>query len=487
MGDLHRDPLFPDLDLPLPPLPQLHPRFFFNNSTQSAMNNNTPTQPSAPALTTAQAPMTNSGAAFISEHTMHDNDPPLGNECPICLDSYIDEQCLRITGIAGCTHRIGAKCLEEMLRTSSRDEKRCPLCRAVWIPSQRRVAPIQTHGLQESLTEEQLFRVRSRFLRVRTAHPQPVRVVAPPTQAQPPRPEPSRGHRAPQAPRAQESPNLIDLDSDSRDYETEVRNFQDFTRDVADIRDRAQNTRRNRVRHRSVNNVTTGNQDTGGYNFRNQVRRTNTAAGGGGGNGTFNRIMNARRGSNRPRPPVNDTSLPTNASGASNQSSVRQPSFGPLFEQTPPRTRSNSRTASLPLPASPLLPSMTADIDMDDDSFAGLSNYLNSGPSPTLHPTSPPLLHLPSSPLLHPTPSPILHPAEHRPQRSADVRILQRDLRRQETAIYALEATVQQRDAALLENERRNLAMRAIMRRHEVELEDLLRRQREELARLMTH
>lgn len=83
----------------------------------------------------SQAMPSNIATAFINRHTITVThlDGSLHPECPICLDNYTSESCLRITGIPGCMHVIGKMCLEEMVRRSPGQEKNCPLCRATWI------------------------------------------------------------------------------------------------------------------------------------------------------------------------------------------------------------------------------------------------------------------------------------------------------------------------------------------------------------------
>ncbi|KAH7082773.1 hypothetical protein BKA63DRAFT_137824 [Paraphoma chrysanthemicola] len=72
-------------------------------------------------------------ANFIRDNTLLDSTVAVLEECPICLDTYTSECCVRVTGVPGCTHRIGINCLERLLRNKSGDEKKCPMCRSVWI------------------------------------------------------------------------------------------------------------------------------------------------------------------------------------------------------------------------------------------------------------------------------------------------------------------------------------------------------------------
>jgi hypothetical protein len=81
--------------------------------------------------------LTPAALGFIQAHTEPDLDHTADDECPICLDGYTEELCLRIIGVPGCVHRVGRSCLNEMLSNRPGDEKRCPLCRPVWIPVTR--------------------------------------------------------------------------------------------------------------------------------------------------------------------------------------------------------------------------------------------------------------------------------------------------------------------------------------------------------------
>lgn len=73
-------------------------------------------------------------AAFLAGQTEHvdPQDLPILEECPICLDTYQSEQPVRIK-IAGCAHVFGRSCLLALLTNNPRLEKKCPLCRTVWV------------------------------------------------------------------------------------------------------------------------------------------------------------------------------------------------------------------------------------------------------------------------------------------------------------------------------------------------------------------
>jgi hypothetical protein len=139
---------------------------------------------------------------FVNEHTKIDIDPQHQEECPICLDSYTLERCVQITGIPNCTHRIGFDCLIKVLRDCPTQEKRCPLCRAVWIPGPT-TAPNPN-----------------------PAHPNSTETIESATRA------------------VRALSHSISRSND--DYETHLRSFNRFTRDIQDIRARAGTTRSTR-------------------------------------------------------------------------------------------------------------------------------------------------------------------------------------------------------------------------------------------------
>jgi hypothetical protein len=80
--------------------------------------------------------LTPAATAFIRAHTAVDVEVPHGEECSICLENYREELCVRIKGVGSCTCRIGQACLGELLSSNPLQEKKCPLCRTVWISGQ---------------------------------------------------------------------------------------------------------------------------------------------------------------------------------------------------------------------------------------------------------------------------------------------------------------------------------------------------------------
>lgn len=71
---------------------------------------------------------------FLKEKTeaVDAQDLPVLDECPICLDSYVLEESVSIK-VEGCNHVFGRNCLISILTNNPRLEKKCPLCRTVWI------------------------------------------------------------------------------------------------------------------------------------------------------------------------------------------------------------------------------------------------------------------------------------------------------------------------------------------------------------------
>ncbi|KAF2832533.1 hypothetical protein CC86DRAFT_425064 [Ophiobolus disseminans] len=206
-----------------------------------------------PAPTPAMTPV-----AFIAAHTTVDTTLPVNDECPICLDNYAHEDCLLITGITGCTHHIGQKCLEEMLRTRPAEEKRCPLCRTMWIAAGPLVPvsgmrPRFVHGgpLPSSVGSFRSSAAAARPLQERN----PAGDVSINNAISHMRMEMELFNSRPEirngSPLAPELINL-DSDSDSENYAAEVESFNALTRDIEDVRARARNTQISRSQRRQA-------------------------------------------------------------------------------------------------------------------------------------------------------------------------------------------------------------------------------------------
>ncbi|KAI4956983.1 hypothetical protein J4E86_005455 [Alternaria arbusti] len=114
--------------------------------------------PSAqPLPNNTQQQSTMSAAFFYRDHTTPDTTLSDHEECSICLDNYKTEECLRITSIPRCNHHIGASCLDRMLRSNPHEEKKCPLCRAVWIPAHVLPFPPRNQSLGTSRRMANMF------------------------------------------------------------------------------------------------------------------------------------------------------------------------------------------------------------------------------------------------------------------------------------------------------------------------------------------
>jgi hypothetical protein len=188
-------------------MPPFHVEFDFNDLNEP----NIPEMPEAyvdirtpPPEVRSQVELSPAAAAFIAEHTTVVIDVPTTDECPICLDNYTaGVTCVQIKDIGSCKHRFCQSCVGALVSGHTNADLRCPSCRAVWIPS----ATAGTRPLG------------------RNTHAQPGDQQNLSAAAQPFVP----GQRV-----------VIDLDAE--DYNAEVQNFNQFTRDIEDVRARARNT-----------------------------------------------------------------------------------------------------------------------------------------------------------------------------------------------------------------------------------------------------
>ncbi|KAJ4372930.1 hypothetical protein N0V83_003221 [Neocucurbitaria cava] len=208
---------------------------------------NTMSEPTLPFPQTGDA-----AVDFINNHTVVDNDVPLLNECPICLDNFTSEPCLRITEIEGCNHQIGLTCLREILRSHPGEEKRCPLCRTVWISataaptrtvprseeSQRNFASLfeDLDGIGENIANRMATGMNRQIADATTSRNVPRRNM--------------HGYGSlyarDQRNTSMQNPILLDSDSETEDYETRLKNYESLSRDIETIRARARNTQLSR-------------------------------------------------------------------------------------------------------------------------------------------------------------------------------------------------------------------------------------------------
>ncbi|CAO2650196.1 Nn.00g014880.m01.CDS01 [Neocucurbitaria sp. VM-36] len=202
--------------------------------------------------TPQDTPTGDAAVDFINNHTIIDDKVPLLSECPICLENYSKEPCLHIIGIEGCNHQFGLNCLRAILRSHPNEEKKCPLCRTVWIPA---AAPLRRRSTSRSRTFTALssdINGNAESIRIgagvgrQSTNPAGTRNIL-------------RGnmHNDFGLPYAQnqrntsiQNPILLDSDSDADDYETQLENYQSFSRDIESIRTRARNTQLSRSQRR---------------------------------------------------------------------------------------------------------------------------------------------------------------------------------------------------------------------------------------------
>jgi hypothetical protein len=398
----------------------------------------------------------------MADHTTEDTNLPFLDECPICLDNYSLETCLRITGIDGCNHHIGRKCLEEMLRSRPNEEKKCPLCRAVWIPARPRF-PSRGQSLATSRRMQGMFdgldgigeNIAGTQLGIALGepvlHPRHQRHIAETQLGAQTRRE---GDAVPAArPRvAAPSPIAIDSDSDEEDYETQYQNFQNATREIADIRNRAQlQPRRNRG---TVTNESSSNSDNAPSRPKSTLR--STAAG----RDALNRFMNPRA---------------LNPFRPTQQQEPRREGAQDVASRRLERARDEQRRIA-PLRAR-RQPSRHSDAS-------------TSSPSP-----SPPLE------ILSPPPRRNIEPANHdadvcmddevqevpqiASQSARQLNQRELDLDRREQAVAAREARMARQEVDVRGSERLAREMVEMVRRQREEVDELMRRHREELERTL--
>ncbi|EDU40802.1 conserved hypothetical protein [Pyrenophora tritici-repentis Pt-1C-BFP] len=393
----------------------------------------------APAIVAASTPST--AATFISNHTVHVTPMSPNDECAICLESYTEELCLRIIGTPSSIRAYGQ--------------------RAGHLPA------------------------------INDQRPRPL-------------PRLEALHTNLNRPQVPQAPIVIDSDSESEEeYATQVRSFQEFTRDVADIRERAQLTdrahvaRQRRHRYRSVS----GHRDIGGTSneMSNRLGRSNTLGGGDirNRNGAFNRILNTGRHFNLFRLPPDDAPSYTNpAEGFPAANSPTLPTLpdqvfdrlgmAPVLARTP----ENTFTAP-PAPSSPVFHAMTSPLAIPSSpTYHGFS----SGPAATHVPNRDNVMSnannaVPQRPTLQA--SSLQHTDELTRREQA---LIQReeDLNYRGQALDALQTAqnvrhhhLDRREAAVLERERNTEALLLDLQRRRTELAELLGRQREEVNRVL--
>ncbi|CAG5156389.1 uncharacterized protein ALTATR162_LOCUS4187 [Alternaria atra] len=313
----------------------------------------------------------------------------------------------------------------------------------------------------------------------------------------------------------QRSPIVIDSDSDDADYEAHLQDFEDFRRDIADIRSRApyrhvsRSSRRRRVIGRTGNNRNeNGDADVGAVSSSNSdnvtatpgLRRTNTHARGSSstpGTSAFNRFLNNRRTLNPFRP-----------ASENNAAATPRPAGNPLEQQ-----REGSAEAALvkylldqheravePVPTRQL-----ANLRRHArERQANVQAYMPSiEPNPP-HPSEPGAsrattlhAHLPSSNTSETpididmtsdklTELPAIQPLPAREAiRSRQLDHREGNLNRREQAMAMRQTILARREVELTSRETRVDELMRVVRRHREEAEKLVRRHRKEIEELL--
>ncbi|KAF2850409.1 hypothetical protein T440DRAFT_365801, partial [Plenodomus tracheiphilus IPT5] len=197
---------------------------------------------------------TDTATIFIATHTVEDPDVSLVDECPICLDNYTENKCVRITGIEGCTHRICLACLRQILSRSPGQQKQCPFCRTVWVaatansarPALQVALPRIIAGALGGLNPLLNLQVQTAVQDATTGNQTPRRYTRW-DQGDP------AVNAVQEATLRQQTDNLERHRDALRDrtaritamretYATEARNFENFNRDLENVRQRARDT-----------------------------------------------------------------------------------------------------------------------------------------------------------------------------------------------------------------------------------------------------
>jgi hypothetical protein len=181
---------------------------------------NTPTMPARISEEASQVALSPATVAFIDAHTTPVADQNLFDECPICFENYVEHgPCLQIKGLGGCTHRFCQSCVVRLLSWKMGEEKRCPICRTVWIAG---VRASRRAGTSNRPTRSGDLQSQRQNLSVAAQPFVPSQSV------------------------------LIDLerDSDRESYNTQVQNFNQAARAIEDVRARARSTQISRSQRR---------------------------------------------------------------------------------------------------------------------------------------------------------------------------------------------------------------------------------------------
>ncbi|CAN9364806.1 unnamed protein product [Alternaria alternata] len=365
-----------------------------------------------------------------------------------------------------------------MLRSHSHEEKRCPLCRAVWIPARSLTIPLDAQNLSASQRMAGMFAgldgigadITSQQLGTRRdfgndddipqQHARRLRreLLSPADRYG------SRALREEQ----QRAPIVIDSDSDDADYYTHVQNFEDFRRDLADIRNRApyrqvsRSSRRRRVADRTGNDRNINGSSNEGANSNSNsdnapvprgLRRVNTSTRGVTdviAAGAFNRFLNNRRALN-PFRPTTENNITTPSALTGNTLAGRRRETEREDEQY--REDRHLRTAGSSPPQEFANRCRLTEEQQATDELIELSA---------------------NQPL----------PA-HGAVRSRQLDLREGNLNRREQAMTMRQTILARREVDFIARETRVDELMRVVRRHQEEGEELLRRHGEEIAELL--
>ncbi|RAR11231.1 hypothetical protein DDE82_000704 [Stemphylium lycopersici] len=397
------------------------------------------------------------------------------NKCPICLDAYTTEPCLHITGTAGCNHHIGATCLQEMLKNQPHAEKKCPLCRTTWIP-----APVfhprgQSLGASRRMAEmfhrldgigADIAGNPGQASHIPDLHEQTVAGNAgraginPSVEIQRATTRPRHGAERTQHPIVIDSSSEGELEED---FTTQVRNFENLTRDIEDIRQRARNSRRgSKRRDKRHSGGREGHHSESGsdHNNSNETRNLRRAA---------VPSLGTRRGASsgsRPRASTLNRFIKT----------MRlSPWENPMSETSVRRGGPGSLEAHRRYTGQALPRDSAAATPLRETAPREVSPLTSSSP------IQPPL----AAPTVAKTIAAFESSRSRVPNRAAHIDRCENWLKFQEQTLRTQQCELERQEAEILERERRVEEAMETVRRHGREIEALVARQKQDLDIMM--
>ena len=342
---------------------------------------------------------------------------------------------MRIVGIQGCNHNIGLTCLRSMLCTRSNEEKKCPLCRTVWINalgarSQQMPRP---PGIARLLNDRDRFAARVARQAGRSSE----------TQAPGPLVNRNISNAADRSPPLTQTRNRnqwdttmqngvwLGSDMEGEDYETQLQHFEQFNRDIEHVRLRARSTHFGRSRRHQESR-----------------RRFSNSAG------------TQRAESNDEDTKMVGEAKPSTGTGPF---SLFSPYLNPF------------RRAQDPMPA----PGMDA---VNDQDGAGT----RSSPSQSnMEITSPPLPSAGSGAVEVFEHIRIPHPSQWDPRRAVQLDQREAELMKRERRLMERARSLDVREGELNDMEERFIGLRHLISAHQNEMRDLLQGQTHQLERAM--